>query len=93
MISKDKLTTPEHVNNIILNVALVEILVETVKKVVDVNGGILCLIFSVVLTLVTFCFGKRLTLRQLLLDFYNVFLIVFLSSVGCYESIIKILTK
>lgn len=92
VIIKEKLSTVENINNILLNVALVEILVEKVKTVVDVNGCVLCLIFSALLSLVSYCLSERLTWRQLLLYFYN-FLVVFLASVGSYESIIKILTK
>lgn len=92
MIIKDALYTKENINNILLNVALVEILVETVKRCVNVNGCLLCLIMSAFLSLVSYCLNEQLTWRRLLLYFYN-FLIIFLCAVGSYESVIKLITK
>lgn len=92
MIIKDALQSKENVNNILLNVGLVEMLVETVKRCVNVNGCLLCLMLSALLALVSYCLNEQLTWRRLLLYFYN-FLIIFLCAVGSYESVIQLITK
>lgn len=89
MVVKELLGTKENLTNVLMNAAIVEINVEIVKRLWgDINGLIVCALFSLLLSLVTYLISDDLSFKGLLITFYNS-VITFLVSIGCYESVIK----
>lgn len=90
---KSLLGTKENLSNLLMNSTIVEITVEIVKSLWgDINGLIVCALFSVLLSFTTYLISDDLTFKGLLITFYNSVL-TFLVSIGCYESVIKMISK
>lgn len=90
---KSLLGSKENLSNLLMNSTIVEITVEIVKKLWgDINGLIVCALFSVLLSFTTYLISDDLTFKGLLITFYNSVL-TFLVSIGCYESVIKMISK
>lgn len=90
---KSLLGSKENLSNLLMNSTIVEITVEIVKSLWgDINGLIVCALFSVLLSFTTYLISDDLTFKGLLITFYNS-VITFLVSIGCYESVIKMISK
>lgn len=90
---KSLLGSKENLSNLLMNSTIVEITVEIVKSLWgDINGLIVCALFSVLLSFTTYLISDDLTFKGLLITFYNSVL-TFLVSIGCYESVIKMISK
>lgn len=90
---KSLLGSKENLSNLLMNSTIVEITVEIIKSLWgDINGLIVCALFSVLLSFTTYLISDDLTFKGLLITFYNSVL-TFLVSIGCYESVIKMISK